>query len=55
MTEGSPDPTSPDNRAKQACDFCRSRKIKCDRVRPMCSSCRPRNRNCVYTPTPAKQ
>ncbi|RKP38152.1 hypothetical protein BJ085DRAFT_17516, partial [Dimargaris cristalligena] len=38
------------SKAKQVCDFCRRRKIKCDRLRPSCTTCRQRNVTCRYLP-----
>lgn len=32
----------------RACQFCRSRKIKCDTERPSCGSCVAQRRDCVY-------
>lgn len=32
----------------RACQFCRSRKIKCDTVKPSCGSCVSQSRHCVY-------
>ncbi|KAH8104771.1 hypothetical protein BXZ70DRAFT_614891 [Cristinia sonorae] len=32
-----------------ACNFCRSRKLKCDGGRPACSQCSKRNHSCDYT------
>ncbi|TCD62681.1 hypothetical protein EIP91_006574 [Steccherinum ochraceum] len=32
-----------------ACNFCRSRKLKCDGGRPACSQCFKRNHSCDYT------
>lgn len=31
-----------------ACKACRTRKIKCDRTRPVCHNCRQRSSNCTY-------
>ncbi|ODQ83268.1 hypothetical protein BABINDRAFT_159700 [Babjeviella inositovora NRRL Y-12698] len=36
-------------RVRQACDFCRSRKAKCDGAQPRCTSCFQQNEVCVYT------
>lgn len=35
-------------RVSQACDTCRSKKLKCDSLRPRCSSCVAQERGCVY-------
>lgn len=32
----------------RACQFCRVRKIKCDKAQPACTSCIAHNRTCVY-------
>ncbi|KAJ1975878.1 hypothetical protein H4R35_002947 [Dimargaris xerosporica] len=47
-------PSSAD-KAKQACNYCRRRKIGCDRRLPSCTSCHQRNKTCEYTLTAAKQ
>ncbi|OJI99288.1 hypothetical protein ASPVEDRAFT_124630 [Aspergillus versicolor CBS 583.65] len=39
----------------RACDFCRTRKIRCDTAKPTCSACRNSNRVCVYHSGPRKQ
>ncbi|KAL3458589.1 fungal-specific transcription factor domain-containing protein [Aspergillus heterothallicus] len=39
----------------RSCDFCRSRKIRCDRAKPTCLTCRNTNRVCVYYSGPPKQ
>ncbi|KAI0141235.1 fungal-specific transcription factor domain-containing protein [Xylariaceae sp. FL1272] len=36
-------------RHPRACQFCRVRKIKCDRILPICSSCNAHGRTCVYS------
>lgn len=38
-----------------ACNFCRSRKLKCDGGRPACSQCIKRSVNCDYISTPHGQ
>ncbi|RKP33725.1 hypothetical protein BJ085DRAFT_39849, partial [Dimargaris cristalligena] len=43
------------SRAKQVCNYCRDRKIKCDRTLPTCSSCKLRRRSCHYGLPPVKQ
>ncbi|KAH8878958.1 nitrogen assimilation transcription factor nirA [Thozetella sp. PMI_491] len=48
----SPGPTSPDPSVApqpRACQFCRVRKIKCDKAQPVCSSCSTHGRTCVYS------
>lgn len=35
-------------RVSQACDTCRSKKLKCDGARPVCSSCVSQRRQCLY-------
>lgn len=32
----------------RSCLFCRKRKLKCDQLRPICSSCKARNQVCTY-------
>ncbi|BAP70282.1 zinc finger transcription factor YRR1 [Kluyveromyces marxianus] len=44
--------SNPKRRRKliRSCTFCRKRKLKCDRARPMCTGCRMRGLSeCVYT------
>jgi hypothetical protein len=42
------------SRSKAACQFCRTRKLKCDNLQPECSACRAREIRCEYvTRTPA--
>ncbi|KAK6464687.1 fungal-specific transcription factor domain-containing protein [Scheffersomyces coipomensis] len=36
-------------RIKQACDFCRSKKAKCDGQTPACSTCVSNHETCTYT------
>ncbi|KAJ5337132.1 hypothetical protein MYU51_008707 [Penicillium brevicompactum] len=38
------------NRDVQACEQCRSRKIKCDRAKPHCRCCSTYDRPCTYRP-----
>lgn len=40
-------------RTRSGCFTCRSRRIKCDEVRPVCDRCRKGNRECIY-PSPSK-
>ncbi|KAJ1976387.1 hypothetical protein H4R34_003994 [Dimargaris verticillata] len=49
------DAPSSAEKAKQACIYCRRRKIGCDRRLPSCTSCQQRNKVCEYTLTAAKQ
>lgn len=45
-------PASKRRRVAVACDACRTRKSRCDGVRPRCSLCRDLGFECVYTPPP---
>lgn len=45
-------PASKRRRVAVACDACRTRKSRCDGVRPQCSLCRDLGFECVYTPPP---
>ena len=36
------------NRASYSCWTCRRRKVKCDKVHPVCGGCRKANERCVY-------
>ncbi|KAI5952331.1 hypothetical protein KGF54_003197 [Candida jiufengensis] len=36
-------------RVSVACDFCRSKKAKCDGLSPSCSNCLTNNEKCIYT------
>jgi hypothetical protein len=36
------------SRSKAACQFCRTRKLKCDNLQPECSACRAREIPCEY-------
>lgn len=38
----------PTNRAQNACEFCKSRKMKCDEKAPSCSNCTKYARKCLY-------
>jgi hypothetical protein len=41
-------------RSKAACQFCRTRKLKCDNLQPICGACKARDIHCEYvTRTPA--
>jgi hypothetical protein len=37
-----------------ACTHCRSRKIKCDRTRPVCENCQRDNTECKYSNPPTR-
>ncbi|KAF2169559.1 hypothetical protein M409DRAFT_52093 [Zasmidium cellare ATCC 36951] len=39
-------------KVKAACEACRTRKIKCDGVRPVCTSCQKKIKDCVYITEP---
>lgn len=39
-------------KGQYSCNFCRSRKLRCDRPLP-CTSCRSRGKVCTFDPTPA--
>ncbi|KAH8731089.1 hypothetical protein GQ44DRAFT_699339 [Phaeosphaeriaceae sp. PMI808] len=39
------------HRISRACAACRSRRTKCDGLRPKCNECKSRNRTCEYTNT----
>ncbi|PYI14792.1 putative C6 transcription factor [Aspergillus violaceofuscus CBS 115571] len=39
-------------RARTACDLCRSRRIRCDGVKPACETCQYAGVPCVFTPPP---
>lgn len=41
-------PEFPRKRSATACQLCRSRKTKCDNLRPACSKCCELNAECVY-------
>ena len=53
MTDIEPSVLRRPNGRFKACDPCKSRKIACDHVRPVCSRCRKRKQenDCVYTET----
>jgi hypothetical protein len=42
------DPGNIRKRVSQACDPCRGRKLKCDGVRPVCSTCQTHRKECSY-------
>ncbi|KAF4264210.1 hypothetical protein CNMCM8812_003681 [Aspergillus fumigatus] len=37
-------------RVALACDVCRTRKSRCDGIRPQCSMCKDLGFECAYTP-----
>lgn len=47
-------PSITKSRIKGACDFCRKRKLRCDRGKP-CSHCDKRSIECIYSITPSKK
>ncbi|KAL1903520.1 hypothetical protein Sste5346_000148 [Sporothrix stenoceras] len=51
--EGSSLVSEPRSTAR-ACQFCRKRKIKCDALKPTCTTCRASNRTCSYHHGPVK-
>ena len=43
-------PSSRDQSSRRiACDICRGRKVRCDRVHPVCGRCRKLGHKCGYT------
>ena len=44
----------PTQTIRKACDFCYKRKIKCDGVKPCCSTCVTHERQCTYG-TPSRE
>lgn len=52
--KGKEDPASGQASRRIACDICRGRKVRCDRVHPMCGRCRKLGQRCGYT-TPRRQ
>ncbi|KAH8432523.1 putative C6 transcription factor [Aspergillus melleus] len=55
MDEGS-DPKAPRRkRVSRACDRCRSKKDKCDGIRPSCSACQASGQTCSYDPHAKKR
>jgi hypothetical protein len=42
-------------RVRSGCLTCRSRKVKCDELRPVCRNCTRLKRNCVYKPRKTRQ
>ncbi|KAF4450921.1 Sterol regulatory element-binding ECM22 [Fusarium albosuccineum] len=43
----------PHKKSRSGCRNCKTRKVKCDEVRPVCRSCRLRKAECVYPNPPA--
>ncbi|KAL1965303.1 hypothetical protein VTN77DRAFT_5905 [Rasamsonia byssochlamydoides] len=55
MNEGL-DPKAPRRkRVSRACDRCRSKKDKCDGIRPTCSACQASGQTCSYDPNAKKR
>ncbi|CAL5869965.1 uncharacterized protein PFLUO_LOCUS4198 [Penicillium psychrofluorescens] len=54
MDEG-PDQVPRRKRVSRACDRCRSKKDKCDGVRPTCSACQASGQTCSYDPHAKKR
>jgi hypothetical protein len=55
MNEGL-DPKAPRRkRVSRACDRCRSKKDKCDGIRPTCSACQATGQTCSYDPNAKKR
>ncbi|KAL7929290.1 hypothetical protein V8C35DRAFT_316013 [Trichoderma chlorosporum] len=57
---GPPDPAMPFKKKLKigngnACEFCRSKKVKCDGMRPACSNCEKKRHECIYKPTASTQ
>ncbi|KZT57246.1 hypothetical protein CALCODRAFT_483322 [Calocera cornea HHB12733] len=42
----------PQKKTEVACDFCRTRKLKCDGVHPQCGQCSQRDQSCHYQTGP---
>ncbi|PTB45826.1 hypothetical protein M441DRAFT_43815 [Trichoderma asperellum CBS 433.97] len=42
-------------RVRSGCLTCRSRKVKCDELRPVCQNCKRLKRSCVYKPRKSRQ
>jgi hypothetical protein len=42
-------------RVRSGCLTCRSRKVKCDEIRPVCNNCERLERRCVYKPRRSQQ
>ncbi|KAJ5882928.1 uncharacterized protein N7473_009814 [Penicillium subrubescens] len=43
------------NRASYSCHTCRRRKVKCDKVHPICSNCAKSGAECIYDAAPSSQ
>lgn len=39
----------PRRRPRNSCDVCKNKKTKCDGTRPICNTCRDKNRQCFYS------
>lgn len=50
MTQPTDEQARKKARVEQACDRCRSRKVRCDGAQPICGNCSKRNQHCVYNP-----
>src|ERR1700761_6739566 len=55
MDEGSEEKGSRRKRVSRACDRCRSKKDKCDGLRPSCSTCLATGQTCSYDPNARKR
>lgn len=42
-------------RTRSGCFMCRSRRVKCDESRPICTRCKKGNRDCVYPDPPSSR
>ena len=45
-------PKRPHRKSRKGCLTCKTRKVKCDEIRPICRNCRLRNQQCVYATPP---
>ncbi|KAF2276016.1 uncharacterized protein EI97DRAFT_433946 [Westerdykella ornata] len=39
----------PPKRSRRSCEMCHAKRAKCDAVRPTCSTCRDKGRQCIYS------
>lgn len=54
--EASPDRLELDSElAQYSCQTCARRKVKCDKIKPICSSCRSRELQCLYQAPPPRR
>ncbi|KAG8946589.1 hypothetical protein FRC04_011567 [Tulasnella sp. 424] len=53
QTQGTPAKEKP--RAYIACQTCRSRKVRCDGRKPVCTNCEKRNASCIYDVVPRRR